>query len=99
MPCCNRFPILSCSPGLHNHSLLAFLPLCHLRVFLASDEMMEENEFKGFPVVLDKESQLLEGFVTRLELKSCLGRWQATQEYSAQNWDGALFSRVTLFQR
>ena len=39
------------------------------------ENLLEENKFNGFPVVVNKESQILSGFVTRRDLKVALRKF------------------------
>lgn len=40
------------------------------------DELLKENRFNGFPVIVDAESQMLCGFVSRRDLKIAIGSIQ-----------------------
>ena len=38
-------------------------------------QIVEETEYFGFPTVLNKESQLLSGYITRKDVQYVLGEW------------------------
>lgn len=56
--------------------------------FFSQEQLLEETDFKGFPVIVDRESQRLAGFVLRRDLNIAIGRC-ASQPYCMLTWQNA----------
>lgn len=48
--------------------------------FFSQEQLLEETDFKGFPVIVDRESQRLAGFVLRRDLNIAISKC-ASQPY------------------
>ena len=42
--------------------------------FFPKEQLLEETDFKGFPVIVDRESQRLAGFVLRRDLNIAISK-------------------------
>lgn len=49
-------------------------------LFFSQEQLLEETDFKGFPLIVDRESQRLAGFVLRRDLNIAIGKC-ASQPY------------------
>ena len=54
--------------------LLTDLDIFKLFLVFPTEQLLEETEFKGFPVIVDNESQRLAGFVLRRDLNIAISK-------------------------